>query len=447
VLQTCFPEKAMFRSRDHNASNRSYQALGSEPLPIRFEFLKNLSGSEVAPEAFLRAGGAAAPSRLARPDPPSGPLRVVLEPSRHVGPHRGFDRAHSQGTPDHAVPRQMMEGDPFDSYEQSYTRFPHLIYFPRMGLAMAAPGIAIWETSRAAVSFRQDYSLVPGYGAKGGAIVFDPSVAARTPQVRDSCLLSVHGSSMVYGHWMTDTLPSVWLWREALSGGAMKLMLPLSPTRKWQADSLELLGIPVGALFKPESPVLGLSDAVVSSSCSMGNVLNPPAAIREMGDHLIRSVGRDRDREGERLIYISRREANVHSKRDLVNEDELLAQLVPLGFEKVLPGQMGFREQIALFSNARMVIAPHGSALANLVFAPSNAAVIDLMPESWADTIQAKWIYRLTNMLSQRYTLIFGQMSWPLIHTDGIENIAITNRGVLYAVDIQKVVAAVRSML
>jgi capsular polysaccharide biosynthesis protein len=45
---------------------------------------------------------------------------------------------------------------------------------------------------------------------------------------------------------------------------------------------------------------------------------------------------------------------------------------------------MTVAEQIEAFSTARLIVAPHGAALANLVFAGSGAAVIELFPAGYA---------------------------------------------------------------
>ena len=45
----------------------------------------------------------------------------------------------------------------------------------------------------------------------------------------------------------------------------------------------------------------------------------------------------------------------------------------------IVPGEMSVREQIAAFSRARIVVSPHGAALANMVFAPPGAVMVELV--------------------------------------------------------------------
>ncbi|HKC29019.1 MAG TPA: glycosyltransferase family 61 protein, partial [Jatrophihabitans sp.] len=67
--------------------------------------------------------------------------------------------------------------------------------------------------------------------------------------------------------------------------------------------------------------------------------------------------------------------------RSIVNEAELLRLLDDRGFVSVDPGQLSVKEQIRAFGTASVIVAPHGAALANLIFARPGAAVVELFPQ------------------------------------------------------------------
>jgi len=73
-------------------------------------------------------------------------------------------------------------------------------------------------------------------------------------------------------------------------------------------------------------------------------------------------------------IYISRNDA---SKRQVINEDELVDQLRGYGFESFELTNLSMVDQIILFSQADTVIGPHGAGLGNTVFC-SDCTVIEL---------------------------------------------------------------------
>jgi capsular polysaccharide biosynthesis protein len=50
------------------------------------------------------------------------------------------------------------------------------------------------------------------------------------------------------------------------------------------------------------------------------------------------------------------------------------------GFDVVDPSALSVAEQIATFASASLIVATHGAALANLVFASPGSTVVELFP-------------------------------------------------------------------
>jgi len=71
--------------------------------------------------------------------------------------------------------------------------------------------------------------------------------------------------------------------------------------------------------------------------------------------------------QGRDRIYISRNGQTTRG-RQIINEQELIARLRPLGFSVIDPGTMPLAEQIACFSHASIVVGPHGAGLTNILF-------------------------------------------------------------------------------
>jgi hypothetical protein len=76
-------------------------------------------------------------------------------------------------------------------------------------------------------------------------------------------------------------------------------------------------------------------------------------------------------------IFVSRGRA---ATRALLNEAEVMARLAPLGFVAVQMEGRPAAEQAALFWHAEAIVAPHGAALGNLVFARPDTIVIEIFP-------------------------------------------------------------------
>jgi capsular polysaccharide biosynthesis protein len=64
--------------------------------------------------------------------------------------------------------------------------------------------------------------------------------------------------------------------------------------------------------------------------------------------------------------------------RRLINEAEVEAALVSVGFETVYLERMNAAEQVSTFENAEWIVAPVGSALLNMIFADPAAKVLIL---------------------------------------------------------------------
>lgn len=73
-------------------------------------------------------------------------------------------------------------------------------------------------------------------------------------------------------------------------------------------------------------------------------------------------------------IYISRRK----SSRSPTNEIELEDTLRKLDFDIIFPEELDFSQQVFLFSNASIVISPHGAGLSNMLFMPKGSILIEI---------------------------------------------------------------------
>jgi hypothetical protein len=92
-----------------------------------------------------------------------------------------------------------------------------------------------------------------------------------------------------------------------------------------------------------------------------------------------------RGRAGRR-IYIDRRSSE---NRPILNETALVEALEVLGITPVKIEDLSFLQQVALFSQCELIVAPHGAGLSNLVFAPHGARVVEIVPHTLRN-----WCYR-----------------------------------------------------
>lgn len=86
---------------------------------------------------------------------------------------------------------------------------------------------------------------------------------------------------------------------------------------------------------------------------------------------------------GERL-YISRQKAK---RRRVINESELWTELAAHGFVKLHLEELSWAQQISAFRAAKVIVAPHGAGLANLVFCQPGTKVIELFHRSYVSPL------------------------------------------------------------
>jgi len=187
---------------------------------------------------------------------------------------------------------------------------------------------------------------------------------------RGTALLLGAANSDNYYHWLLDSLPR-WRMLQAAKYADYDYVLLHSQPHHFQDETLDRLNVPTAKRLRCNKNFVYQFDRLVVPAMPF-----PDWGITPWACEWVRSLFLERSGGPDR-IYLSRRDA---VRRPLVNEAELEARLQKLGFVCVQSGKLSVAEQAGLFSAAKWVVAPHGAGLANLVFAPSGARVIELLP-------------------------------------------------------------------
>jgi tetratricopeptide (TPR) repeat protein len=203
----------------------------------------------------------------------------------------------------------------------------------------------------------------------------------------------------VYFHWMFDILPRVDLLRQ--SGIEMDTVdkFVISSRLPFQKETLNALGIPESKILDPSQfPHLKATKLVVPSF---------PGTIAWMPkwacDFLRTEFLKDSEvTEKIERIYISRALAE---NRRLINEDEVVSLLSKLGFRSVTMESMSVAQQASLLANAKIVVAPHGGGLTNLVFCQPGTKVIEIFSPNYV--YPCYWL--VSNLVGLEYYCAFGE--------------------------------------
>lgn len=205
------------------------------------------------------------------------------------------------------------------------------------------------------------------------------SLRANHPPVKIAKRVFVLGARGIsnYYHWMTDILPKLELCR--LSGiefGASDRFVIPFQHRQFQLDTLQRFGIDGDQIYQTHDN----SSHITGDEIIVPHLKNKMATT--MGRWLPRFLNREFGgspsllAEPTERLYISRDSATAKG-RCIDNNDEIENLMRSRGFEIVLPENHTVQEQAALFSNAKVVVAPHGAGLTNIVFCRPGTKIIE----------------------------------------------------------------------
>ncbi|GAB7018245.1 glycosyltransferase family 61 protein [Halostagnicola bangensis] len=203
-----------------------------------------------------------------------------------------------------------------------------------------------------------------------------------------------------YSHWVLTALPrleGLRRWEEQ-TGERATILVPDNAS-SWVLESLAFFGYgpervetwtgeptTVEGLLVPSVRSLEQPRSIYAHrfTYDLSYKLTSPAACRWLRSVARETTSSQRSDTGSeieprpagrgRRVYISRSDAD---RRRVRNRDELLDSLADRGFERYTLSSLSFAEQVRLFLEADIVVAPHGAGLANSVFA-NDCAVVEL---------------------------------------------------------------------
>ncbi len=224
-------------------------------------------------------------------------------------------------------------------------------------------------------------------------------------------LLSVGGGKDIYFHWMFDLLPRIHLLR--CSGIPInsidnfiinKIHLP------FQQETLSILGIPQEKIIESHNHFhIKAKKLVVPALPSIPGQVPKWVCEFLRKEFLYNQVGIKID--GWERVYISRAKAK---HRRVINEEEVINFLDKLEFKTLILESMTVPEQALLFSSAKVIVAPHGGGLTNVVFCQPGTKIIEFFSPNYVIPIY----WALATELGIEYYYLLGEGQSPKLPED-----------------------------
>jgi len=213
-----------------------------------------------------------------------------------------------------------------------------------------------------------------------------------------------------YFHWTAESLPRIALLLEhngALINSHSIAINEDAPS--YVVDSLcsligwpkqKIVKLPVDGIAKTSSCIMVSYEVTRDDSTSMFYAY-PPTIFRRLNQLALENIFLEIENSNSCFI-ISR--ARTKSRR-LVNETLLINRFEGIHLSIVYLEELDFVEQVRLFQNATLIVAPHGAGLTNLIYCNKETVVIELFPVN-RDINQTSSFHQISKAIGLRYHIL-----------------------------------------
>lgn len=232
-----------------------------------------------------------------------------------------------------------------------------------------------------------------------------PALLARRhmPHGPHACLM---GARHYYHSFANDFLP-LWDYLERLhpAAGALSVIVPPRPTPSQLASRAVVSSRFPKVSFVEVGPHERAEVAKLLWIFQLG--LNqewlpvPGEAVRRFAGRTRSHYGLPADPRPRRRLFVSRGDNRI---RRMIGEDEVWRRLERLGFERFVPEAVDHRAQVERFGDADVIVAVHGAALTNLIFAQPGATLVEIFP---ANFVKSTFLW-LSRRMGMRYVPVIA---------------------------------------
>jgi len=235
-----------------------------------------------------------------------------------------------------------------------------------------------------------------GLTKEGDRYFLDREVLDEAPLLSGEYLVFYNGNLQNYYHWMVEALVSLYMLQKVRPIDS-RIVLPTNlggDSNVPYIESLKLLGFGDIDLTFSASPVVQLEHAAWITGSGDPVEQLPEHLLLEFQSFVTRNFA---PASAHGRVYVERERL-----RQVENASEVREFLERAGFMTVRLESLSLLDQIRLFASAEFVVAPHGAGLANLLFTPPSARVIELTP----NTEMRPFFWMISNKIGHEYAML-----------------------------------------
>ena len=225
-------------------------------------------------------------------------------------------------------------------------------------------------------------------------------------QINASVINVLMPGMYIYGHWLIDILPKLYMLQQKLDFKKHKIALPNDIPGYWK-KFFNLLDIPEDSVlyYDPLKEILACKELILPTKCRVidGSWLAP--YVGTMYDEIVAKYRTNAPaQKGMEKLYLSRRKLKKQFRK-CENRAEVSEVILAAGFKEIFPEEYSLEEQIQIFTNAKVLIGEFGSALHNSLFGTKDLKVISLQSNHIPLLVQ----WGVCNVKQQQCSIIFGE--------------------------------------
>tara|TARA_B100000579_G_scaffold423827_1_gene427420 strand:- start:521 stop:1588 length:1068 start_codon:yes stop_codon:yes gene_type:complete len=224
------------------------------------------------------------------------------------------------------------------------------------------------------------------------------------------CILTGGAGNNNYWHWMYDVLPRIGIVESKFALKKFKFIFVPNKEYLYQIDTLKILGILKKSVSSKKfkhiysNKILATNHPWQYSKSAHKDISVIPKWISLwIRNKFLKFKSKKKFYD---KIYIDRSDSkfNINNKRIILNEKEIRENLLKKKFKIIRLSEYNFKDQIAIFNNAKIIVGNHGAGFANLVFCKKNTKVIEFI-----DKNTSKPIKKISKDLGLNYFSILGK--------------------------------------
>jgi hypothetical protein len=230
-------------------------------------------------------------------------------------------------------------------------------------------------------------------------------------------VLATHSGRGFY-HWMFDVLPRFHLLQMAgIELSNIDYFYTNECIASYHFETLLRIGIPHSKIIScSPSTHIQARDLIVPSHAGSVSAV-PDWVCAFLREKFLDSPQNARPKDFKSKIYVTRLK-NTHRK--VLEEKNLVEELIRNGFSIIDPEDHDIKTQAEIFSRAELIVAPHGSGLANIVFCQPGTRVVEI----FCPRAISLMYWSIANSLNLKYEAYFSQGDFPVQGEDPHDNAA-----------------------